>query len=368
MGYYIFVFTITTLLGFVYDNQRQSGGINKTQNRWILSLLFVTYVVFVGCRGYNVGSDTPAYVFMLDNASQMQYVDYLQSNLFIEPFFHSVLWASIHIIKTPSFFFIINAILYFAVFIRFSAENSKSLGWSVWLINSMGFATMALSTLRQSMAMAFCLLAYVYLEKNRVKSWLFFLMAFGSHISSCIFLPMLFLNWFKKKNIPTYIIILIIVAFVLGPFIISRAAFEYESVTGKYGQELITTSEVGGIGMIVFLVTILFMGLKTYLPVRRGLILIYANEVFAVGMALVVFVIARVNVAVIRLYWYYLPFIIIFIPNVFYNMKPLSRNTWKSFIVVITMYYLVTQVMASPYEESKLLLPYYFFWKDSIVF
>lgn len=371
MGYYVFVFTITTLLGIIWDNLNRQRKLNSraySDNRWVLYLVFVVYAVFVGCRGYNVGSDTPAYVFYLQDASTMNYFDYLQSKLFIEPFFHSLMWGSMKLVNSPSFFFIICAIIYFAVFIKFAERYSKNLGWSIWLINSMGFATMALSTVRQSTAMALCLLAYMYLEKSKIKPWVFFILAFGTHITSIIFLPMLLVKHVKKSNIPIYLFILLIIAFAMGPMLISNMALEYESMTGKYDQTLITTSEVGGFGMIIFLSVILLMGLITYLPAKKGLLFKYSDEVFAVGMALVVFVISRVNVAVIRLYWYYLPFIIIFIPNAFSHMGATKRRLWQFLLLTVTIYYMVTQVMSSPYEESKLLLPYRFFWETSMPF
>lgn len=364
----MFLFAVTTLLGFFYDHQNKGGVVNlqrKPNSRWALILVFLIYGVFVGCRGYGVGSDTPAYVFYLQDASSRQLGEYLASNNYVEPIFHLLVWACMALVDSPSFFFIINAAFYFAVFVWFIQKYSKSLGWSLWLINSIGFATMALSTIRQSTAIAFCLLAYMYLDKSKIKPWLFFILAVGTHISSSIFLPMMFVNHLRKRNVPFYLVLLIIAAFTMGPILISRMALEYESVTGKYDQELITTSVVGGIGMVVFLAVILFMGMETYLPIKKGLLQKYSNELFAVGMALVVFIVARVNVAVIRLYWYYLAFIVIYIPNVFSNMGKTNRIVWQLLLIVITSYYLVTQVMSSPYEVSKLLLPYRFFWDVS---
>jgi len=366
MFYYFFVFAVTTILGFLADNLKIRGRSNPKfliQRKWTLNVILLIYVIFVGCRDVTVGADTHAYVAKLDAASSMALFEYLQSGFFIEPIFNTYVWVCAHLSSHHSFFLIVSALFFFSVFLKFITKYSSSIGWGVWIMNSMGFSIFALSTVRQTTAIAVCLLSYMYMEKSYMKSWLIALLAIGTHLSSAVYLPMMFARKMNPQKIKRNMTILIGAAILIGPVLMEKLGAYYAAVTGKYESDSLTGEGVGGYGMIAFLIVLLVMSVKSYFPIKKDLPSTFYYEFIAIGLSLAVFILSRVNVATIRLYWFYLAFTVAFIPNVFSMQKKTQRRLWQHAILVITIYYLTTNVMSSPYEESKLLLPYRFFWE-----
>lgn len=365
MYYYIFVFSLTTLLGFITDNyvhQSIPRSNLKIQGIWSVFLLLIIYVVFVGFRAYSVGADTEVYVMKLETASSMTLVDYLASRLYIEPFFNSLVWLFGKLSKNYTLFFVICSLFYFGVLLRFSTKYSNRIGWSVWFISSLGFLTLALSTVRQSMAIACCLLAYMNLEKKLKKAWLFYILALGTHVSSVVFLPMMFIKYINKKYLAFFIVLVVGAGAFLGPMIMGDFGVAYATMTEKVGYEDAADS-VGGLGMIVFLTFLLVLGVLSYFPIKKkNISASYYNEFLAIGLALTVFIVSRFNLGTMRLYWYYLIFAIVYIPNVIGKMNKSYKFVAYLIVFAISFYYLCSNVMASPYEESRLLLPYKFVW------
>lgn len=363
---YIFLFGVTTLLGFVadyLDKRGHSDPKSRLQKKWVMFILFLIYVVFVGCRAESVGSDTYAYVSKLDTASSMALIEYLQSGFFIEPIFNTYVWLCAHISSCHSFFFITSSFFFFSVFLKFVLKYSSSIGWSIWILNSMGFTIFALSTVRQTTAIAICLLSYMYMEKNYKKSWLLAIVAIGTHLSSAIYLPMMLVSKLNLHKIKSKMTIMLVCAVLIGPMLMGKLGAYYAVTTGKYESDSLTGEGVGGYGMIAFLIVLLVMSVKSYFPIKKDLPSTFYYEFIAIGLALAVFVISRVNIATIRLYWYYLAFSVVYIPNSFSLQKIQQRRICQYGVFIITIYYLSTNVLSSPYEESKLLLPYNFFWE-----
>lgn len=366
MGYYIFVFVATTLLGFLFDNLRRHSRNNsllKTQGNWFLFFILLIYVVFVGCRGYNVGSDTPMYVNRLLEAKSFNYIEFLGSHGFIEPLFYSIVWFFSRATQSASFFFIVCSLFYFVTFLKFSLRYCENLGWSIWLINSLGFTTLAISNVRQSLAIAICLIAYMYLEKSKWKAWLFWILAVCTHLSSIIFIPMLFVKAISKRNIVLFFIVLLGIVSFAGSELMGNMALSYALSTGKEVYETADEEGVGGLGMIAFLALILIMGVSSYFPKKKEYPSNYYYEFIAIGLALLVFIVSRFNQGTMRLFWYYLAFSAIYIPNVLSVKKQSQKQFWQLLLFFITIYYLTTRIMASPYDDTRMFLPYHFFWE-----
>ena len=365
MYYYISVFFLTTLLGFATDRYGSNYGQIQTlkiKRSWSYLLILFIFVVFVGFRAYSVGADTEVYVMKLEDASSMSLIDYLASRLYLEPFFNTLVWIFGNLTKSHTYFFVICAFFYFAVLLKFSSIYSRSLGWSVWLINSLGFLTLSLSTIRQSMAIACCLLAYMSLGNSIKKSWFYYILAIGTHLSSIVFLPMMFVNFFNKKYSAFIIIVLVGLSSLFGSMVMGDFSMAYATLTDKVSYEE-AADNVGGIGMILFLVLLILMGVVSYYPIKKKTVpALYYNEFIAIGLALIVFIVSRFNLGTMRLYWYYLVYAVVFVPNVFSKINKSYKLIAYLLIFAITFYYLFAKVMDSPYEDSRLLLPYRFIW------
>ena len=364
MFYYIFVFTVTTLLGFWADKKKmphQRTSSIKVQQSWVSFTILFVYVLFVGCRGYNVGADTPMYVDRLREASTTPYLEFIASRGFIEPLFYSLVWVFGNL-ANAWVFFVFSSFVYFLVFLKFSFKYSNSLGWSIWILNSMGLATLAISNVRQSLAISLCLIAYMCLDKSKWKPLLFVVLAICTHLSAIVFAPMLFVNQLRKRNILLIIVVLLAIVIIAGSELMGNLALSYALSTGKEVYETADEEGVGGLGMIVFLGLIVIMGAVSYFPKKDKYPSQYYSEFIAVSLALIVFIISRFNQGTMRLFWYYLAFCVIYIPNVFGVKKQSVRQLLQIVVFVITVYYLSTRIMANPYEETRMLLPYSFVW------
>ena len=353
---YIIVFTLTTVLGFVIDNYKKRGG--KKGVNIIYLLLFFIFVALVGFRDVSVGSDSYSYLLSFELAKDLSLLEYLTVNLFSDPGFYTFTWLVQDVSGNINVYFLIITCFYFATYLKFISKYSSSSGWSVWILNSLGFTTFAMSTLRQAMAMSFCLIAYMLWVDRKKISWLFLLIACTFHLSALIYTPMMFVRSISKDRKPWKLVGIIIITMLFTPFIMN-----YMMSVGYIGDRYAEASNVGGIGMIIMLLVFVVIGLFTYYPKRRDIPDTYYYELVAVGFALCSFLVTRFNMAAMRLFWYFLSFTMIFVPNVLSKMKPYYKVIWSVGIAIITFYYLFFRVMDSPYDEGRLLLPYKFFWE-----
>ena len=356
MFYYIFVFSLTTILGLVIDKSEKSPRNKKKQVNFCYLLVFIVLALFVGLRDVSVGSDSTAYEYKFELAANAPLQVYLRDYFYSDPGFYAFTWLLKHIGLSVNAYFLVISVIYFGVFIKFIKTYSSSALLSIWLLSALGFTTFALSTLRQSLAMAFCLLAYMLWNDKKRYAWLSLVLAFLFHNSSIIFLPMMFVGLFLDKKLPWKMLLILGTTIVVAPYAMNYLMLNVED--GYYVQ-----TEVGGVGMIVMLSLFVFLGIISFFPYKRSLPITHYYEFIGVCFALASFLITRFNLAAMRLFLYYLVFAIVFIPNAIKNTKPNQRVIWSTAIILISTYYLVARVMADPYEESRLLLPYNFFWE-----
>lgn len=360
MFIYIIVFALTTLIAIVIDAFNRDK-IKKQQKKRLVNILYVIllviFVVFVGCRDISVGSDSISYLYKFENAKGVSFEDYILLNL-TDPVFYTLTWIIQRITNSVNLYFIIISLLFFATYVFFILKYSTSVGWSIWLLNSLGFTTFAMSTLRQSVAMAFCIIAYMLYVERKKTAWVMMLFAISSHLSAIIFTPMMFVSYFAHNKKPWKLIIVICTIVLAAPSLM-KFIMLLEIKDGRYSE----ATEVGGVGMIIFLIILLVIGFYTYYIKKKGnLPITYYYEYIAIGFAFCSFIISRFDLAAMRLFWYYLSFALVFIPNVLNSMSKPMRAMWMLILGLVTFYYLFYRVMSDPYENSRLLLPYRFFW------
>lgn len=358
MTYYILIFTLTTLLGLVIDNSRNSLRTSRNKVRLCYVLVFLMLIVFVGLRDVSVGSDSAAYEYQFDLAGYSSLSNYLSDKLYSDPGFYTFTWLMKKAGVSVNLYFFVISIIFFGVILKFISKHSTSVGWSIWILNSLGFTTFAMSTLRQAMAMAFCLIAYMLWFDRKKLSWLFFIVACTFHLSAIIYTPMMFVDIIFKDKKPWKLVGIILITMLFAPTIMG-----FMMTVGYKNDRYSEASAVGGIGMIILLLLFVAMGLYTYFPRKKGIPDKIYYELFAVGLSLCAFLITRFNTSAMRLFWYFLSFTIVFVPNALSRMKPSPKAAWTVGLAIITLYYLCFRVMEAPYEESRLLLPYKFFWE-----
>lgn len=357
MIFYFLLFISTTFLGYlIYEKGEKSQLGQKRGVNTLYFLIFLIYLIFIGCRDVSVGSDTLVYENKFIRAANIPLIPYLSDWLFSDPGFYTFTWLIRRLTNSVNVYFIIISAIYFAVFLEFIRRYAKNPMWGIWLLNSLGFTTFALSTLRQSLAMAFCLLAYMLWQDRKCFAWVFLLLAFAFHSSSVVFLPMMFVGMLLNKKFPWKLALILVLTVIIAPYAMNYLMLNIED--GFYEQ-----TEVGGMGMIVLLLLLIVLGMYTYFPFKRNLPITHYYEYVAICFALASFLVTRFNLAAMRLFLYYLAFAVVFVPNMLDSYKKGNRQLLSLLLVLITTYYLVARVMADPYADSRLLLPYKFFWE-----
>ena len=357
---YIVVFSITTILGLIIDRYRKRPIQRSSDKRAIRILYVIVFFIlsfFVGFRDVSVGSDSLQYYSKFQMAEDLSLFEYLVINRFLDAGFYAFTWIIQRVTGSIYAYFFIISCIYFSIYLRFISKYSSSAGWSIWLLNALGFTTFVMSTLRQALAMSFCLLAYIYMMEGKKKAWMSLFLAFSFHITSVVFLPMMFVQKLSNHKKPWGLFIIAAAVMLAAP-IIMKYVMLLDIKDGRYSE----ASAVGGVGMIVFLVLQLFVGAFTYYPRRKSVPNNYYYEFYATGFALCAFLITRFNTAAMRLFWFFFSFAILFVPNVINTVKKSNKVIWSILFWAVTFYYLFFKVMADPYAESRLLLPYKFFW------
>lgn len=144
--------------------------------------------LFMGLRSPSVGCDLPRYIYRYMNAESMLEHPFEKAYNYLNYFFSELIHA-----QFQSFLFFttfITCLALFFIFLRYSRDTS----FSVILYITIGMFSMALSGIRQTLAMSIVWLSVYFVEKRRfILFSLFVLLASSFHNSAIVFLITFFL-------------------------------------------------------------------------------------------------------------------------------------------------------------------------------
>ena len=325
-------------------------------------VVIVILCLFNSLRGIGVGADTAVYKYHFETICSFNFVQVFERYR-LDSGFYFFTWLLSKYIGDFQFYLFVIALLYIIPVIQLIRMRSKYPILSIFLFFCFGLYTFSFSTIRQTIAISFCVIAYIALDKSRLKSIIIFAIGVAFHYSAIIFLPYFIIHRLPfKRSVIGILITGVAVSFFLSDGLIPYFT-QVVDFSGSNKTYLVVST--GGIGMILFLFFVFIVGATTVITqdqieelseLKRNVLYIYS--------ALVVFIVSRYNLAVMRLYYYYFIFIIIAIPNILSNTKnPDVRHLLKILFILVALYFLFFQVFADPYAESRRLLPYYFFWQ-----
>lgn len=186
--------------------------------------------------------------------------------------------------------------------------------WVSYLVwNCMGFYVSGFSLIKQYLAMAIIMCAMICIFQNRLKAFLIFTLIAGFiHMPALIFLPAYFIVQ-RKINIQTilgYILFAGIVFVFRSPIVNLIAQFYYEEETFK-----LVTNNPGGRFAVIVLILICGYLLKGFQ--EKNFEQLY--NIIVIAAVLQMF--SSFDNVFTRLADYYLQFLVLFIPMIFYNMR-----------------------------------------------
>ena len=221
---YYCIAAIAPLLGWAgYEWMKGNyklAGKKEAKIKWIILLLSILpmFLMFV-LRHKSVGSDTPGYVLGFEKGI-LKYSFYeLLTKYDGDNEIGYMLYVKLISLVTDNYtvFFLINAIIIFGAMLHFSIVYTKNPFLFFYLFITMGTYSFISTGLRQSLAIAICLLAVDFVRDKKLISFLFMVcLAYFFHKSALIFLLIYPLSLIKKYNWIGFIYIFLAVIFIVG--------------------------------------------------------------------------------------------------------------------------------------------------------
>jgi hypothetical protein len=275
--------------------------------------------------------------------------------------FYLITMVLAKIVKNYNVYLILTSLIYLIPVAVFIYKKSTNPLYSYFLFFCFGLFTFSMSTLRQTIAIGLCIIAYLLKDKP-IKKLLALVLAISIHMSALVFLPVLFIHKIKINTLTKTVAIVLPLATVVFMSTIQAFILSFSS------KNIYGTTKVGGYGMILFLAVVVVLG--WYILIRKPASSpMHSNNIeilIFVYLALLVFVATRFNLAVMRLYYYYFIYIIVLIPNLVSSISNKERNTGRiisTMFVCVSIYFLIFNTFNDPYSVGSKLLPYSFFWE-----
>ena len=185
----------------------------KKRKKIYCALMCILFVFFIGLRSYNIGTDSPGYVASFQNSPTISISTLRDIFSEKEPLFYT-LQSLIHsITNSYTLWFLLIAVLYMVPSTIFIYKFSEIPYISFIIFMSMAYMNFVMAGLRQTIAAAFLIISFIFLfERKYIRFFIFVFVASGFHITSLIFLIVLFVS---KKRIRIIHVILTAVATVM---------------------------------------------------------------------------------------------------------------------------------------------------------
>lgn len=207
----------------------------EKHNIKIIVFFSILLVTLLGGLRYGIGTDYFSY--------QEIYNEYATNGTtaghYIEILFCQLMRLAI-VFNLPFsvFLFLIQVLINCVTFWAIYREKNKIGLWFPWAIFCFEYYILSYNMIRQSIAMAFCLLAITYFNQSKIKFLFLTILAIGFHNSAIIFIPILFLSLIyklPKRNIIYFVVITICLFIVIKKTLIINLIARVFPVIGYAG-------------------------------------------------------------------------------------------------------------------------------------
>lgn len=325
-----------SILGILYILDRKKVSICFSKNRVKKCYSSKIYIIFFSLililissmRSYTVGIDTQSYLWRFSN-QKFLYSD-LYSLINENEFGFSLVMQFFSItdfgFRGLLIFSSIVAIVPVSMYIyRYSVNPFASFFFYITL----DYYFFSMTGIRQSMAIGMCLIALLFIEKNKVFSFFMIILACTIHKTAMVFFGIMFLQFNSKPNIIKIVLIGIALYFsksFIQPFIRTFARIDYASL------------DTGGYGFYILMLTVTFIYLLIVSKETKRINL----NINMLLIAIWLYPILQYNPSVLRLSYYYSIPLIILIPNIISILKSLTiRYLVAFFYIAIALYYYI---------------------------
>lgn len=343
------IFIIYPMFGKKYSTI--NGLVVKRNNKSYILIVSLLLILLLGLRDLTVGIDTINYYAIFTRIQNIEFSQ-LFNGVSYEYGYRLLQYVIGIIFKEYQLLLIVVAIIYIAAVSCHIYKYSEKPMISYILFILYGFYTFAFSTTRQTLAIAFILIAYEFMTRKKLFKFLIFvLIAASFHITALIFIPSYWIIKFKlNKYTLTFITLITALMFYFRTgivlFLNSIARNEY------------TFTETGGNLLFLFMVISVIIGFiyrKQFLSARENNKLLF----YMMCMSVIIMPITKFHPAMMRLMYYFFIFMIIYIPNLIVVIRdPIIRFIGYAGYIFIGFFYFYMNVIPSARLED-----YLFFWQ-----
>lgn len=375
MWLHFVLMTYILILGLLLGTSTSKN--KKARNQVIIWLTFSVFIIIASFRSKDIGNDTANYLNLFKDISISSDLSYFTPRFEIGYVYLNKIVS--YFTSHPQIILIVTSLIIMIGFARFIYKYSMIPWLSVYLFFTLGHFGSTLNTIRLNIAIVIILIAYDFLKKRKLLSFIitvFF--AFLFHRTAIIFLmawPLSKLR-FNRKNLTILTIGSILVYFIfpvtMGIVLKIFPVYEYY-LDSQYLDGEIRLASI--LNMLVGMSIILLGYFTKYHHSNHELDLEYLENnnkermssddgkqmtlLLIVG-TLLTFISFNFNLLG-RVGDYFLVFSIVYIPNAIMQVKDKKLKVVLIYIIVVLffMYSSTIQVFRS---EWNIIYPYDFFW------
>lgn len=334
--------------------------------------LYINYIIiclFMALRSPTVGSDTLSYRSFFYNSNMtdlpnnfINWILPLNNQRFETGF---ILLNKLIYNISPNFQFelFVTAFIISTCFIFFIKQLNCDYPLSFLIFICLGFLANSMNLMRQSLAWAFTLVAFVFVVKRKFFPFIIFVVLAGSmQVTGFLFLPVYFLSYCKLNYRSLFLI-------AIGGGVVF---FDFEKIFGsisKFSTEVQTFSSSinNGDGHLNLILNLFIFGIVFFcsyrlleLSLKDKENLLVKNSIYLSLLAIACIVISFKFSQIFRIVMYFASceFILItYIVNKFNN-----KFLFKAIIITALICYFIIIQMIRP--EWSYIIPYLFFWQS----
>lgn len=194
----LFYFAVA-MLAPIFGAVKNGFATRHRAGRLGLLLLLAALAAIVALRAETVGTDALTTIknYMATNSMR----ETGRSLRVIAPVYYSLSYCLFSLFPFPQAILVFCAVVTMACFFYFMRKFSDDVYLSIFLFITLGFYTISFNAIRQMLALSIMLVSasFIYSRRN-IPGIILAALSCGIHITALIFLPMLFLFYWKKIN------------------------------------------------------------------------------------------------------------------------------------------------------------------------
>ena len=328
---------------------------HEIDKKKIIILFSVIFILLIGCRSYTVGNDAWNYKMTYERMKDVNSFDRVSSLSWTEEPGYMALIIVLNMLKVPwNIYFVIAAAMYIIPFMFLIAKESQNCIFSITLFVLNGYFVFPMSTMRQSMAMGFCMIGFLLLKNRKIILCILFILIGASfHVSALISLliAVVYKLKFNSKNIKGWTIL----SFIFIAIGFSSLRNIFINFLASIGREYYEV-EMGGLFREAYFIITIIIALFVISSDTKFI----DNNSFgfkALLLTAMFLPVIRLHPALSRTYMYFSIYEVILIPNIVEALKDKKLRT-----MCIISYLIIGTYLMYLQLSSRRLIPYMFFW------